>query len=145
MACLKSYSFKIFVSNNDGKVDILWESYKNLKNIPYFFTLQSQNKVRDIFLFSFCYSNNIWTLFSGFSWTRQIIRPEIIQQLPTIKRANFIPNLGTYWFHFLGAFHLQNADELRNNTMRTNLLNWCNLVSISNNAVFYAFLMVRIY
>ena len=31
------------------------------------------------------------------------------------------------------------------NTMRTNLLNWCNLVSISKNVVFYAFLMVRIY
>ena len=30
-------------------------------------------------------------------------------------------------------------------TMRTNLLNWCNLVSISKNVVFYAFLVVRIY
>ena len=29
-------------------------------------------------------------------------------------------------------------------TMRTNLLNWCNLVSISKNVVFYAFLVVRI-
>ena len=29
--------------------------------------------------------------------------------------------------------------------MRTNLLNWCNLVSISKNVVFYAFLVVRIY
>ena len=27
-------------------------------------------------------------------------------------------------------------------TMRTNLLNWCNLVSISKNVVFYAFLVV---
>ena len=31
------------------------------------------------------------------------------------------------------------------NTMRTNLLNWCHLVSISKNVVFYAFLVVRIY
>ena len=31
-----------------------------------------------------------------------------------------------------------------NYTMRTNLLNWCNLVSISKNVVFYAFLVVRI-
>ena len=30
-------------------------------------------------------------------------------------------------------------------TMRTNLLNWCNLVSISSNVVFYAFLVIRIY
>ena len=30
-------------------------------------------------------------------------------------------------------------------TMRTNLLNWCNLVSISKNVVFFAFLVVRIY
>jgi hypothetical protein len=30
-------------------------------------------------------------------------------------------------------------------TMRTNLLNWCNLVSTSKNVVFYAFLVVRIY
>ena len=30
-------------------------------------------------------------------------------------------------------------------TMRTNLLNWCNLVSISKNVVFYVFLVVRIY
>ena len=30
-------------------------------------------------------------------------------------------------------------------TIRTNLLNWCNLVSISKNIVFYAFLVVRIY
>ena len=30
-------------------------------------------------------------------------------------------------------------------TMRTNLLNWCNLVSISKNVVFYASLVVRIY
>ena len=30
-------------------------------------------------------------------------------------------------------------------TMRTNLLNWCNLVSISKKVVFYAFLVVRIY
>ena len=30
-------------------------------------------------------------------------------------------------------------------TMRTNLLNWCHLVSISKNIVFYAFLVVRIY
>ena len=30
-------------------------------------------------------------------------------------------------------------------TMRTNLLNWCNLVSISKNVVFYALLVVRIY
>ena len=30
-------------------------------------------------------------------------------------------------------------------TIRTNLLNWCNLVSISKNIVFYAFLLVRIY
>ena len=30
-------------------------------------------------------------------------------------------------------------------TMRTNLLNWCNLVSISKNVVFNAFLVVRIY
>ena len=30
-------------------------------------------------------------------------------------------------------------------TMRTNLLNWCNLVSISKNEVFYAFLVLRIY
>ena len=28
--------------------------------------------------------------------------------------------------------------------MRTNLLNWCNLVSISKNVVFYTFLVVRI-
>ena len=27
-------------------------------------------------------------------------------------------------------------------TMRTDLLNWCHLVSISKNVVFYAFLMV---
>ena len=32
-----------------------------------------------------------------------------------------------------------------NYTMRTNLLNWCNLVSISKNVVFYAFGVVRIY
>ena len=31
------------------------------------------------------------------------------------------------------------------NTMRTDLLNWCHLVSISKNVVFYAFLVVRIY
>ena len=31
------------------------------------------------------------------------------------------------------------------NTMKTNLLSWCNLVSISKNLVFYAFLVVRIY
>ena len=30
-------------------------------------------------------------------------------------------------------------------TMRTNLLNWCNLVSINKNLAFYAFLVVRIY
>ena len=30
-------------------------------------------------------------------------------------------------------------------TMRTNLLNWCNLVSISKNVMFYVFLVVRIY
>ena len=30
-------------------------------------------------------------------------------------------------------------------TMRTNLLNWCNLVSISKNVVFYVSLVVRIY
>ena len=30
-------------------------------------------------------------------------------------------------------------------TMRTNLLNWCNLVSIIKNVAFYAFLVVRIY
>ena len=30
-------------------------------------------------------------------------------------------------------------------TMRTNLLNWCNLVSISKNVMFYAFLLARIY
>ena len=30
-------------------------------------------------------------------------------------------------------------------TMRTNLLNWCNLVSISKNVVFYASLVLRIY
>ena len=30
-------------------------------------------------------------------------------------------------------------------TMRKNLLNWCNLVSISKNVVFYAFEVVRIY
>ena len=30
-------------------------------------------------------------------------------------------------------------------TMRTNLLNWCNLVSISKNVVFYAFLVEGIY
>ena len=29
--------------------------------------------------------------------------------------------------------------------MRTNLLNWCNLVSISKYFVFYAFLVVRVY
>ena len=32
-----------------------------------------------------------------------------------------------------------------NFTMRTNLLNWCHLVSISKNVVFYTFLVVRIY
>ena len=32
-----------------------------------------------------------------------------------------------------------------NYTMRTNLLNWCNLVSISKNVLFYVFLVVRIY
>ena len=32
-----------------------------------------------------------------------------------------------------------------NYTMRTNVLNWCNLVSISKNVVFYASGMVRIY
>ena len=31
------------------------------------------------------------------------------------------------------------------NTMRTNLLNYCHLVSISKNVMFYAFLVVRIY
>ena len=30
-------------------------------------------------------------------------------------------------------------------TIRTNLLNWCNLVSISKNLVFYAFVVERIY
>ena len=30
-------------------------------------------------------------------------------------------------------------------TMRTDLLNWCHLVSISKNVVFYVFLVVRIY
>ena len=30
-------------------------------------------------------------------------------------------------------------------TMRTDLLNWCNLVSISKNVLFYAFGVVRIY
>ena len=30
-------------------------------------------------------------------------------------------------------------------TMRTNLLNWCNLVPISKNVVFYTSLVVRIY
>jgi hypothetical protein len=30
-------------------------------------------------------------------------------------------------------------------TMRTNLLNWSDLVSISKNVVFYAYGMVRIY
>ena len=30
-------------------------------------------------------------------------------------------------------------------TMRTDLLNWCNLVSLSKNVVFYAFGVVRIY
>ena len=30
-------------------------------------------------------------------------------------------------------------------TMSINLLNWCNLVSITKNVVFYAFLVVRIY
>ena len=30
-------------------------------------------------------------------------------------------------------------------TMRTNLLNWCNMVSISKNVVFYTVLVVRIY
>ena len=35
--------------------------------------------------------------------------------------------------------------EDKGSTMRTNLLNWCNLVSISKNVVFYAFLVVRIY
>ena len=30
-------------------------------------------------------------------------------------------------------------------TMRKNLLNWCHLVSISKNVIFYAFLVVRIY
>ena len=29
--------------------------------------------------------------------------------------------------------------------MRTNLLNWCNMVSISKNVVFYVLLVVRIY
>ena len=35
--------------------------------------------------------------------------------------------------------------NLKTNTMRTNLLNWCNLVLISKNVVFYVFLVVRIY
>ena len=30
-------------------------------------------------------------------------------------------------------------------TMRKSLLNWCHLVSISNNVMFYVFLVVRIY
>ena len=34
---------------------------------------------------------------------------------------------------------------LKSYALRTNLLNWCNLVSISKNVVFYAFLAVRIY
>ena len=34
---------------------------------------------------------------------------------------------------------------LVDNTMRTNLLNWSDLVSISKNVVFYAFLVLRIY
>ena len=38
-----------------------------------------------------------------------------------------------------------NRNKAENDTMRTNLLNWCNLVSISKNVVFYVFLVVRIY
>jgi glucan phosphoethanolaminetransferase (alkaline phosphatase superfamily) len=39
---------------------------------------------------------------------------------------------------------LQICFNLYHNTMRTNLLNWNNLVSISKNVVFYAFGVVRI-
>ena len=39
----------------------------------------------------------------------------------------------------------QHSADGVSNTMRKNLLNWCNLVSISKNVVFYAFLVVRIY
>ena len=45
------------------------------------------------------------------------------------------------------------VDEMKHNffsglfpfTVRTTLLNWCNLVSISKNIVFYLFLVARIY
>ena len=40
---------------------------------------------------------------------------------------------------------LMNIPSLALYTIRTNLLNWCNLVSIIKNVVFYAFLVLRIY
>ena len=45
--------------------------------------------------------------------------------------------------HVLGMFEAESMEKRY--TMRKKILNWCNLVSISKNALFYTFLVVRIY
>ena len=70
---------------------------------------------RTIFLLYFCFT--IHTLFKA------ELTPYQLMQIRVKMHHSFIPNL----------------------TMRTSLLNWCTLVSISKNVVFYAFLVVRIY
>ena len=47
-------------------------------------------------------------------------------------------SLTGFEFAVLINFHLN--EMFLQNTMRKNLLNWCNLVSISKNVLFYAFL-----
>ena len=44
-----------------------------------------------------------------------------------------------------GGTKLERFLHKNQHTMRTNLLNWCDLVSISKKLMFYVFGMVRIY
>ena len=48
-------------------------------------------------------------------------------------------------FHVLKAWFSKKYEDEVKNTMRKNLLNWCNLVSIGKKLMFYVFGVVRIY
>jgi hypothetical protein len=63
------------------------------------------------------------------------ITPNLNQPKVFIKRAK------SMWPHQVSP----NGKVWLLYTMRTNLLNWCNFVSISKNIAFYTFLVVRIY
>ena len=73
-----------------------------------------------------------------------LMQKSIISSLLNITDNNHLGGKCRCRWHQLQRNH-QTFSIAIHNTMRKNLLNWCNLVSISKNVAFYASLVVRIY